>query len=81
VAAVITLVQTEQIGINVHERNNTKTQYKQNITKQIQAHILPKHPRITTPPNTHTKTHTQPNITKQPQYNTRTKQNSHKTFQ
>ena len=29
VAVVLTLVQTKQIRINVHKRNNTKTQYEQ----------------------------------------------------
>jgi hypothetical protein len=29
VAVVLTLVQTKQIRINIHKRNNTKTQYKQ----------------------------------------------------
>ena len=33
VAAVLTLVQTKQIRINVHKRNNTKTQYKQYKTQ------------------------------------------------
>jgi len=44
VAAVYTLV---QIRINIHKRNNTKTQYEQYKTQQIQVHILPKHPHIT----------------------------------
>ena len=29
VAVVLTLVQTKQIRINAHKRNNTKTKYKQ----------------------------------------------------
>jgi len=29
VAAVLTTVQTKQIRINIHKRNNTKTQYRQ----------------------------------------------------
>ena len=33
VAVVLTLVQTKQIGINIHKRNNTKTQYKQYKTQ------------------------------------------------
>ena len=33
VAVVLTLVQTKQIRINVHKRNNTKTQYKQYKTQ------------------------------------------------
>jgi hypothetical protein len=28
VAVVLTLIQTKQIRINIHKRNNTKTQYK-----------------------------------------------------
>jgi len=36
-----------QIRINIHKGNNTKTQYKQYKTQQIQVHILPKHPHIT----------------------------------
>jgi len=47
VAVVLTLVQTKQIRINIHKRNNTKTQYKQYKTQYIQAYILPKHPHIT----------------------------------
>ena len=54
VAVVLTIVQTKQIRINIHERNNTKTQYKQYKTQYIQIHILPKHPHIRTP--THYKT-------------------------
>jgi hypothetical protein len=33
VAVVLTLVQTNQIRINIHKRNNTKTQYKQYKTQ------------------------------------------------
>jgi hypothetical protein len=33
VAIVLTLVQTKQIRINIHKRNNTKTQYKQYRTQ------------------------------------------------
>jgi hypothetical protein len=47
VAEVLTLVQTKQMRINIHKRNNTKTQYKQYKTEQIQVYILPKHPHIT----------------------------------
>jgi len=32
VAVVLTLVQTKQIRINIHKRNNTKTQYKNTRT-------------------------------------------------
>ena len=45
-AVVLTLVQTKQIRINIHKRNNTKTQYKQYKTQYKQVHILPKHPHI-----------------------------------
>jgi hypothetical protein len=54
VAVVLTLVQTEEIGINVHKGNNTKTQYKQyKNTTNTSAHItktptqVSKHPHIT----------------------------------
>jgi len=33
VAVVLTLVQAKQIRINIHKRNNTKTQYKQYKTQ------------------------------------------------
>jgi len=33
VAAVLTLVQTKQLRINTHKRNNTKTQYQQYKTQ------------------------------------------------
>jgi hypothetical protein len=33
VAVVLTLVQTKQIGINIHKLNNTKAQYKQYKTQ------------------------------------------------
>jgi len=33
VAVVLTLVQTKQIRINIHKRNNTKAQYKQYETQ------------------------------------------------
>jgi len=49
VAVVLTLVQTKQIRINIHKRNNTKTQYRQYKTQYIQVHILPKHPHIHKP--------------------------------
>ena len=32
-AVVLTLVQTKQITINIHRRNNTKTRYKQYKTQ------------------------------------------------
>jgi uncharacterized membrane protein len=33
---------------NIHERNNTKTQYKQYKTHKIQVHTLPKHTHMHT---------------------------------
>ena len=59
-AVVPTLVQTKQIRINIHKRNNTKNTVQTIQNTVIQVHILPKHPHITKP--THTHTHT---ITKQ----------------
>jgi uncharacterized membrane protein len=40
VAAVLTLVQSKQIRINIHKINNTKTQYKQykNTVQTVQKH-------------------------------------------
>jgi hypothetical protein len=55
VTVVFTLVQTKQIRINIHKRNNTKTQ-------QIPVHILPKHPhncQNTPHYKNHTHAHTQ----------------------
>jgi hypothetical protein len=66
VAVVLTPVQTKQIRINIHKRNNTKTQYKQYKTQPIHVHILPKLTHITKP--THTHTHTVQNKLQQPQY-------------
>ena len=43
---------------NIHKRNNTKTQYKQYKTQQIEVHILPKHT------HTHTQLSKHPHITK-----------------
>ena len=40
VAVVLIVEQTKQIRKNIHKRNNTKTQYKQYKTQQIQVHIL-----------------------------------------
>jgi len=67
VAVVLTLQQTKQIRINIHERNNAKKQYKQHKTQSIQVHIIPKHPDVTKHP--HTPIHTLQNKLKQPQYN------------
>jgi hypothetical protein len=35
VAVVLTVVQTKQIRINIHKRNNTKTQYKHELIPNI----------------------------------------------
>ena len=66
VAVVLTLVQTKQIRINIHKRNNTKKEYKKYKTQKIQVYILTKQPHITKP--THTHTHALQNKLKQPQY-------------
>jgi hypothetical protein len=69
---------TDKTRINIHKRNNTKTQYKQYKTQHIQEHILPKHPH-NCKTNTHYKTHTytHPHTTKPVQ--TTTVQDSHQT--
>jgi len=60
VAAVLTPVQTEQIRINIHKRNNTKTQYRQykntvNTSTHITKTRTQKHtPQITKPVKTPT---------------------------
>jgi hypothetical protein len=93
VAVVLTLVQTQQIKINIHKRNNTKTPNENFKTQQIQVHILPKHPHITKPkhshthalqnPHIHTPTHYRihtykhPHITKSTHTHTHTLQNPH----
>ena len=43
-AVLLTLVQTKQIRINVHKRNNAKNAAQTIQNTVIQAHILPKHP-------------------------------------
>jgi capsular polysaccharide biosynthesis protein len=56
VAVVLTPVQTKQIRINIHKRNNTKTQYKQyKNTVNTSTYIT----------KTHTQLSKQPHITKQ----------------
>jgi len=80
VAAVLTPVQTKQMRINIHKRNNTKTEYKQykNTVQTTQVHTLPKHTHNCQ--NTHTNTN--PHITKQVKATTVqdiTKLNSHNT--
>ena len=62
-AAVLTLVQTKQMRINIHQRNSEKNTIQ---NTQIQVHILPKQPhncQNTTPPPH--PAHTRPHITKQ----------------
>jgi hypothetical protein len=75
VAVVLALIQTKQIRINIHKRNNTKTQYKQYKTQSVQVHItktptqLSKHPHITKPVHIH------PHITKPTHTHNHTLQN------
>ena len=66
--SLVTLVQTKQIRINTHKRDNTKNTVQ--ILQITQIHILPKHPHITKPRHTPTHTHTYSlqNKLKQPQY-------------
>ena len=67
VAVVLILVQTKQVRINIHKRNNTKhsTNYKKcSICKYTYYHNT--HTFVKTPPHTHT--HTLQNKLKQPQY-------------
>jgi hypothetical protein len=64
VAAVLTLVQTKQIRINIHKRNNTKN------TVQTIQNTVNTSTHITKTP-THTHTHTLQNKLKQPQYKIR----------
>ena len=67
VAVVFTLVQTKQIRINIHKRNNKKTQYKQYKSRKIQVHILKKTPtHYKTHTYTHPHIHTHPHITNPP---------------
>ena len=74
VAVVLTLVQTEQIRINIHKRNITKTQY-------LQTHILPKpthnKTHTYTQPHIIKPTHTHPHITKPPHTHIHTLQNTY----
>jgi Tfp pilus assembly protein PilP len=68
VTVILTLVQTKQIRINIHQRNNTKNtvQTIQNTVntsihitkthKHYKAHTY-SHPHITKPTHTHTPTH------------------------
>jgi hypothetical protein len=69
VAVVLTVVQTEQIRINIHKRNNTKTVQTIQNTVNTSTHITKTH--------THYKTHTytQPHISKPTHTHTHTLQN------
>ena len=60
VAVVLTLVQTKQMRINIHKRNNTKTQY--NNTKHSQYKYTYYQNSLTIVKNTHTLQN--PHITK-----------------
>ena len=77
--AVLTLVQTKQIRINIHKRNNTKNtvQTTQN-TVNTSTHITKTSTQLSKHPHTHT--HTLQNKLKQPQYKIHTKWNSHITI-
>jgi hypothetical protein len=61
VAVVLTLVQTKQIRINIHKRNNTKN------TVQTTQNTVNTNTHITKTPS-HYKSHTLQNKLKQPQY-------------
>ena len=63
VAVILTLVQTKQISINIHKRNNKKTQYKNTVNTS--SHFTKTLPR--------TLTHTLQNKLNQPQYKIHTK--------
>jgi len=70
VAVVLTLVQTKQIRINIHKRNNTKKnsakiQNTVNTSTRITSTPtqLSKHPHITKPTHTHTHTLKNPTYT------------------
>ena len=65
VAVVLTPVQTKQIGINTHKRNNTK-----NIVQTIQNTVNTSTHITKTPTHYKTHTYTHPHITKQVQTTT-----------
>jgi hypothetical protein len=73
VAVVLTLVQTKRIRINIHKRNNTKTQYTIQNTVNTSTHITKIPTQLWKYP------HTLQNKLKQPQYKIHTKWNSHNT--
>jgi hypothetical protein len=79
VEVVLTLVQTKQIRINIHKRNNAKNTVKtiQNTLNTIthqNTHTL-QNPHIHTPTHYKTHTYTHPHITKPTHTHTRTLQN------
>ena len=61
-AVVLTLVQTKQIRINIHKRNNTK-----NTVQKLQNTVNTSTHSTKTPTHTHTHTHTLQNKLKQAQ--------------
>jgi len=73
VAVVLTLVQTKQVRINIHKRNDTKNtvQTMQNTVNTIRDITETLNQFVKTSPHTHT--HTKQNKLKQPQYKKRTK--------
>jgi len=70
VAAVLTLVQTKQVRINIHKQNNTK-----NTVQTIQNTVNTGTHITKTPTHYKTHTYTHPHITKQVQ--TTTVQDTH----
>jgi hypothetical protein len=62
VAVVLTPVQTKQIRINIHKRNNTNTVHTLYNTVNTSTHFtktqtqFSKHPQSTNPTHTHTQT-------------------------
>jgi len=57
VPAVLTPVQTKQIRINIHKRNNTKTVQTTQNTVNTSTHITKTLTHYKTPTRTHTHTH------------------------
>ena len=75
-AVVLTLVQAKHITINIHKRNNTKTQYKQYTVNTRTHYTLANTHTYThthTHPHTYKHTHTLQNKLKPPQYKIHTK--------
>jgi len=89
VAVVLTLVQSKQIGINIHKRNNKKhstnntkhSKYRSHITKtptHYKTHTYT-HPHITKPTLTHTHTLQNPHLHTPTHYKTHTYTHLHIT--